>query len=432
MTGRIWLVGPLALLALSPWLFGCTEGWSLGLMEAWALLLGAGYLLEAARSGGFARPFWVVLGPLMAGLALCLLQLLPLSLAGPSWPPDAGDGSRTTITVSTFGTLQAVLKLAAYAIVAFLVGTSAVTTERLFGAVRVLVWVGFALAVFGMVQSLAGAEQIYWLRTAPFRSHGFFGPFVNRNHFAGFVEACLPFAFAPILSGAVPREQRPFWAFQALVMGAAVMLSQSRAGVVAVGVEMVVMGGLSVMVSRRSQALRRATALASVTALALAIVAAVWWAGAQPLIERFTGEVDADPQLAQSSRSVMWRDTLAMIGDNPIFGTGVGAYEVAFTAYTSSSGDTFAYWAHSDVLQLLADGGLVGAAIGVWFVIGFGLAVRRGLARAGAAELSVVVASTAAVSGLLVHGLVDFNLEIASNGLLFVVIAALGEAASRR
>jgi hypothetical protein len=76
---------------------------------------------------------------------------------------------------------------------------------------------------------------------------------------------------------------------------------------------------------------------------------------------------------------------------------------------------------------LLTDGGLVGAMIGLWFLIELFVAMRRqwrGLMAARSLERSLAIGGSVAVMGLLVHSFTDFNLQITSNALLFLLAIA--------
>ena len=60
--------------------------------------------------------------------------------------------------------------------------------QALFG---VIVGVGCALAILGIVQHLSGTSSIYWIREASYVEN-LFGPYLNGNHFAGYQEMVIP------------------------------------------------------------------------------------------------------------------------------------------------------------------------------------------------------------------------------------------------
>jgi O-antigen ligase len=85
--------------------------------------------------------------------------------------------------------------------------------------------------------------------------------------------------------------------------------------------------------------------------------------------------------------------------------------------------------AHNDYLELLADTGLMGGLCGLGFIA---LLLWQGLKRLESAKWGSARAirggSLAACAGLLIHSLVDFNLHIPSNALLFLLLAGAATA----
>ena len=82
--------------------------------------------------------------------------------------------------------------------------------------------------------------------------------------------------------------------------------------------------------------------------------------------------------------------------------------------------------AHNDYLELLADTGIVGGVCGLAFI---GLLFWQGLAslqsERGLFARALVAGSIAACLGLLLHSLVDFNLHIPSNCLIFLLLSCI-------
>jgi O-antigen ligase len=119
-----------------------------------------------------------------------------------------------------------------------------------------------------------------------------------------------------------------------------------------------------------------------------------------------------------------------MIGANPFIGVGLGAYETAYPIYSKDDGaivlgKSFAVdRAHNDYLQVLADCGLVGAVLAVWFIVLIFQAVARGRQSRDPLCRALAIGGGAGIFGLLVHSVFDFNLQIPSNALLFLLLTA--------
>jgi O-antigen ligase len=98
---------------------------------------------------------------------------------------------------------------------------------------------------------------------------------------------------------------------------------------------------------------------------------------------------------------------------------------VVYTGYDSRNGLYRLEQAHNDYLQVLSDGGIVGAGLGLFFVISM---FRMGFARRGSHDHFRRGVATGALAGcfaVLVHSFFDFTLHTSSNALLFLVLAAL-------
>ena len=154
---------------------------------------------------------------------------------------------------------------------------------------------GVALSVIGVVQKalIDPMQPLVYGFWKPLRGGNPFGPFINRNHFAGWMIMALPLVagYSCAVLAATWRPQ-PGWKarlrwlttveasqvvlamFCALLMGMALALTGSRSGVAGFAVAMLVFGGLAV---RRLQE-RRARLLVG-GYLVVIVIGAIAWAG---------------------------------------------------------------------------------------------------------------------------------------------------------
>jgi O-antigen ligase len=255
-----------------------------------------------------------------------------------------------------------------------------------------------------------------------------FGPFANHNHFAGYMELLIPIPIALIITRAVTTELRLLFGFAAIVMGLAVVLSLSRGGIISVGAGMLFLIVMSLWFRHprgRTTTKGRLRPLASQLAIVIAIVAVItayFLDRADPVINRVTqGSLPAQAHERDlySSRGWVWRDTITMIRANPLLGVGLGAYETAFSIYTQSDGSLRVPQAHNDYLQVVADCGVIGGLIALWFIVLVFRAVKRGLRSEDPLYAGLALGSGAGIFALLVHSVFDFNLQLPSNALLF-------------
>jgi O-antigen ligase len=303
---------------------------------------------------------------------------------------------------------------------------------------------GLSLALFALVQHFTWNGRFYWIRPVSAEVTSPFGPFVNRNHFAGYMELLIPLPLAMIITRAGSRDTRLFYLFAATMMAVAGVASLSRGGMISLSAELIFIGWLSLKnaANRRAQHERQGSKLllflhrsAFVLIIITALAAGIYWTGPERVLDRVarTDMVAADPQAETffTSRGWIWRDTLAIISANPISGVGLGAYETAYPNYSTADGAAalgVSYTvdrAHNDYLQVLADGGLIGGGIVFWFIISVFRAVFRGLKSRDPLRQAFALGGGAGIFGLLVHSCFDFNLQLPSNALLFLLLAGL-------
>src|SRR6185369_3482466 len=110
---------------------------------------------------------------------------------------------------------------------------------------------------------------------------------------------------------------------------------------------------------------------------------------------------------------------------HPIAGVGFGGYWIAISKYHHASGDTTPQQAHNDYLELLASGGLIALAIGIWFIIAFVGLARGALRNADPPGQAVILGAMTGILTVSVHSLVDFGLHITINALVFTALIGL-------
>jgi putative inorganic carbon (HCO3(-)) transporter len=156
------------------------------------------------------------------------------------------------------------------------------------------------------------------------------------------------------------------------------------------------------------------------------------WVGGDRLIsniEAVGSEFDASAASRYgSSRTEIWKATWKMFSEHPIAGVGLGAYWVAISGYHDSSGKRTPHEAHSDYLELLASGGMIGFALGVWFAFAVVRKALRNLSSRDHYRRAVTFAATLGIAGVAIHSLVDFGLHMIVNALIFVALITIATA----
>jgi O-antigen ligase len=160
--------------------------------------------------------------------------------------------------------------------------------------------------------------------------------------------------------------------------------------------------------------------IAPIAIVGLAAVALIAWIGAGKAIERFSEVRAGDVLLAR--RATMFRGTWHVFLDHPITGSGIGTLVAVYPRYETGYDGRVVDHAHNDYIEILAETGIVGGlccALFLWIL--FRDARKSFEAEQGRFSRALHAGAITAVSGLLLHSFVDFNLHIPSNALLFLL-----------
>jgi O-antigen ligase len=162
--------------------------------------------------------------------------------------------------------------------------------------------------------------------------------------------------------------------------------------------------------------------------LLIAVSFAVWLALLSPggISERIALLHDPLGKAGAGDRLAIVKDSLKMVASRPVLGWGLGTFPEIYPSFRSFYTNYFVNEAHNDYVQMAVETGLIGFALGCWFIALF---FSRGLRRIESWRTEVRAAATLAsiigVTGILVHSLSDFNLQIPANAALFFALAAL-------
>jgi O-antigen ligase len=263
---------------------------------------------------------------------------------------------------------------------------------------------------------------MYWFREMKYGGVPF-GPYVDRNHFAGFVELVVPPGLAVLVLRAERRDLLPLVAVFTLLPIGGLFLAASRGGIIAFFCEIIV---LTVLVALRPKDWKTLAAGALILFLASAMVA---WIGIGRSLERFS-EYRA-LEVTKARRVEMTRDSWRIFLDHPVLGTGFGTLQQVFPRYETLYDGLVVNHAHDDYVELLADAGIAGGLLGAWFLA---LLLWQGAkslkASRSTLDLALHIGALTACVGLLVHSFSDFNFHIPANALIFMLLAALATSSS--
>jgi len=408
MRSRVSLVdsvlfyGVFSLLLFGPLAFGAVEVWSVSMLQ-----VGAGLLFTLWAAGqGASGELEIVGSPLFFPMLFFAGLIL--------WQLASG---RTAYRADTF---SAGLLYSAYGVLCFLV----VQCLRRTSQVKALAWMlsayGFAVAVFALLQSITSNGKLYWLRSLP--SGGWiYGPYINHNHYAGLMEMLTPIPLVVSFSGDVQSRSKALAVLAAAVMASTIFLSGSRGGMAAFAAQMALLAAF--LLNRRKN---WTATFALACFMGVAVVLLVWLGGGE-LAERMASiHAGTRMELSGGTRLTIDRDALKMFAQRPLGGWGLGVFPEIYPQFSSLSSRFPAGVAHNDYLQLLVEMGAFGFAAALWFLATVFHSARKKLKHwPPGTNSAVTLAAGLGISGILVHSLVDFNLQIPANAALFYVLCTV-------
>ena len=399
---KIFRVGIGVLLSFAVLAYGGVEEWSQGVLAVGFAVLLAIWALRTFAWGQEGIAVSPLLPPLLAFALVALIQLI------------------FHRTASLYDTRMQIQLLFVDLILLFLLPQAYYRMSHWRGMLWFLMSLGFFVSVFGILQHLTFNGKLYWFRVMRYGGYPF-GPYVNRNHFAGFAEILIPVALVPLVLGKVRRERLFLVGLFAVVPIVALLLSASRGGIVSFAVQLVIL--FSLLLIRRLQS----KYMLAGGVLVLCAILAVSWIGVQQVLQRFSNYQTVD--VSMGKRASMRHDTWRIFLDHPVLGTGLGTLQMVFPPYESSYDAKIVNHTHNDYLEALAETGFLGGLCCLWFLAVVFVDSIRGLKNLGGSFGAVLnLSGLVGCCGILVHSLVDFNLHIPANALLFFVSAHLATA----
>jgi O-antigen ligase/polysaccharide polymerase Wzy-like membrane protein len=444
--------------------FGAVYPWAYQPLALAAAVIGLSGLVAGRRNRPPIMVLAIALGCLGLAMALQIAPLSPSTVAriSPAAQPletrhhqdfgvlsavsdEAPDTARQpSLSIAPDRTLIGLSLFAALAL--FCLGTARLvssTGASLMG--KPLVFFGAALALFGIVASTLTANihdpLIYGFWKPQFSAHPF-GPFVNPNHFAGWMLMATPIALALFYDAFQRtidqiRDHRDnrmgflssphfssvmTYGLMAALMGVSLAMTHSRSGISALAVASTFMAW--VVLRRQKGAKAKVAVFAS---FLIVMIGTAAWAGLDTVTEKFAISGDGQGLGAQSGRVVAWKDTIRIIRDFPLTGTGFNTYGTAMTVYQSAMREVHFQEAHNDYLQIAAEGGLLVGVPALVVLAIFVWEVRRRF-REAPKEGTTYWLRVGAVIGLVAIGLqsvFEFSLQMPGNAALFAVLVAI-------
>ncbi len=425
----------------SPLPFGNVETWSVSLFEIINFLtLGIWLAGEIIKGRIRITPSPLYL-PLGLFLILVLLQTvnLPEFVLGLLSPHktelfrarhDAltrifGDGISLSSSISLypFLTREKLLLYLSYAAFFFVVSNYVRSSRH----IKRFFWAVFGVAiletVIGLMQYISSGANV------PAS-----GTYINPNHFAGLLLLVIPaflgyVLYSGMVKGSIPGRWQDklkihistqmLLLFATALTTIGMILAQSRGAILSFVVSMFF---FYILISRNKKS-------GSVKVLfgiffVLVIVYSVW-IGFNPVIEKFSETTRQLP-----NRTSIWKDSLNLIKDFPVTGSGLGNFNLAYTLYKKEAAGPYIYdHAHNDYIELAVETGIAGFTLVMWGMISFFMAmygaIRDFNPMRDPLRFYILLGSLCGLIGMMAHAITEFTFQIPSNAYYFTFLLAL-------
>jgi len=341
-----------------------------------------------------------------------------------------------SLSINKRSTLLEFFRYSTYVIFYILTVQLFTRKEYLKKTVKTIISLSAVIAILAILQYFLSADKIYWFRSVPENATPF-GPYIYHNHYAGFMEMVFPLSLAlflyyrpVVMYGSFrqrvfdffdsPKTNMHFlFGLSTILIGASIFLSYSRGGIISLCISLCF---FAIMLFFRNK--RKENFVLFPMSMIL-ILFSVGWFGWDFIFERFEKIRNAEG-LIHDARLVIWGDSTNIIRDFLLSGTGLGTFIDIYPGYRSVPGNLIFNHAHNDYIELLTNGGLIGAGLVLWFMSSvFHTTIKVFRTRRDSYSILMCLACMTGIISILLHSITDFNLHNGANGLYFFFLIGL-------
>ena len=438
------LYGVSCVLFSAPLMFGAVEPWSLAVMETTSFGLFLFWFLRMMKTEqpnlSFIQPPFLI--PIGLLFFIAVLQVIPLppvflkTIAPQTYRVyqdialHGGNIPWGTLSLYPHATVLEIVRFLSYICIYVLTLQVVRNKDSIDFMTAGILITGICVALTGIFQFGSPHKKLLWFREMQY-GYLSFGPYVNRNHFAGLMEMLIPVGIgmciyllptvrnkyghraviSEFLTHAHSNRLILYFA-GVIIMITGLFLSFSRGGIVGFSLAMVFFG---IMLLLRGSTRKKGWII---VVSFFIVLLSVSWFGWTPIVKRFVEISHADTSAV--NRVHNWKDSSEIIRSYPFFGTGLGTYEYVYPRYkTIPSRDKWEH-AHNDYLEGAVELGIPGLFLAMYITVSFYAMMFRVLRQRSSSYSRLLgIGGMAGITGILIHNLVDFNLHIGANALFF-------------
>lgn len=445
--------GILGVLVFTPLPAASVHEWSILVVQLTVIImLGAYILMESKpRIPPLLSQHLEVPAYLLGGFfALVIFQIIPLpkflvKILSPQtfyfYKEFSGNFSEMnflSISVIPSQTISEGLEVLAYAALGFLIVRTITQRKQIMRIFSVMLAMGIFQAIYGFFEFYSKNPSILFYKKVHYLDC-VTGTFVNRNHLSGYLEMIIPVSVGLIIAridlfnwaglrwkDKLMRISERGLSWVVLMslgivgMALAIVFSKSRSGIFILLFSFILLAGLAgLYYNREDDEKKKIRNFLKI--LFLVIVIFSMYLGIEATMERFSLD-----RLLHENRPVVWGNTIEMILDFPIFGSGLGTFGSVYPAYEESGLFVNYSHAHNDYLEYLAETGVIGSLF-LWGTVIYLLvsAFLMWKDRRHPVVKALGLGGIVAVVNILIHSIADFNLHIPANMVLFAMILSL-------
>ncbi len=425
----------LAILFFSILSFGAVEIWSITFVEfsiftvfiVWFIFTGEDKLsIQTYDNRDLAQKEKYLLIAIFSLIIYILIQALPvpaslLRLISPKSYEmysfySVEKETSMSISLYPYKTNIEFIRILSYAIFLVLVTSSIRNVKSLKRLLKIICYFGFAISIFAIIQKATWNGKIYWVRELTTGGTPF-GPFVNRNHYAGLIGMLIPLSIG--LTFTLKRfAERMLFGFLGLIMSVSLFLSLSRAGILSF------FAGISIFTLFLFWKKFRRKRVWIIAAFLSVLFLYLLYLGIDPIIDRFY-----QTDITKEVRFRLWSETLNAFKDFYLTGSGMGTFLYLYPLYSSEPYLVIYDHAHNDYIEFILECGIIGILL-VLLLLFFYIRILM-KADWGSKHGIINISLISSVVTIAVHSIFDFNMHIPSNALMFTTILGLSLVNSR-
>jgi O-antigen ligase len=326
------------------------------------------------------------------------------------------------VSIYKGATTWALLRLLLYCGAFYLAVEAADSRSQTRSLLITLIGIGTLLTFIGFIKYAGRPVPDFW-SYFPRRLNS---TFVNRNHFAGYLEMVFALGLGFVLHRPIMRTL--IWASCLFLILIALLITVSR------GAWIATFGALIFVITLFSWKKEVSKLKICLITSALLLVVSLSFLGSYSMIERFQSMGNPEDHSIALSRLPVWESCLQLIRKNPLHGSGLGTFPWSFPPVRPVGLHDRWLEAHNDYIQIVTETGLPVLLPIFWALyLVFNTGLKTHSRTQSRFRAGVTLGALGGIVAMLIHSLVDFNLQITSNGILFSVLVGLvmGSATSR-